>query len=84
MSVFKVDKDIKMPPRWQDGGYTGIYPFNKMDVGDSFMVPAQSGNLRQQKRICAAAIWYCKRFNGKKFKFSVRAVSEGFRCWRIN
>lgn len=54
------------------------YPFDKMEVGDSFFFEGHpitgSANVR-----AAAQIWGKRR--GRKF--TVRAVPDGYRVWRI-
>jgi hypothetical protein len=52
--------------------YKPWWPFGKMEVGDSFLMPDAALKLK-----CAtAASWFGKRHNKK---FSIR----GRRCWRI-
>jgi len=51
-----------------------VYPFHKMDVGDSFFCEVKRSTLAPS----AAAAG--KRLNAK---FSVRAEGKGFRVWRV-
>jgi len=74
--TMKIEKGISMP-------YSAIadgtrYPFKKMDIGDSFLIPEnmQPGAVR----------YSCYQFihrEQKNWKFSVRKTHEGHRCWRI-
>ena len=64
----KIDKDVPVPD-------LGLYPFDQMEVGDSFVTP----------RACvrtAAAEWAKRRGNGAKFV--CRRQPDGtFRIWRV-
>jgi hypothetical protein len=71
MSEIKVEKGIPVPQR-------GKYPFKKMQVGESFFVPA-NGEPRQvvQNRITNS--WkYCR-----PKRFVSHQVDGGVRVWRI-
>lgn len=73
----KIESGIPLPP---DGrglrGRAAEYPWQKMKVGQSFLVPdgISIANFRRQA-------WDA----GRKFdrKFSVRKVGKQFRCWRV-
>lgn len=54
------------------------YPFRAMLVGDSFFVPDSSRKTR--RLITNNAVAAAKRIG---FKFSVRLVEGGVRCWRV-
>lgn len=71
---FKIDHDVPMP--YGKHGNTK-YPFQSMEVGDSFLFPQDNGKTRN------AAIGYGRR---KGMKFTVRCVDPvkgEYRCWRI-
>ena len=71
---FKVDKGIEIPKR-QRRGQRMNYPFESMEVGDSFEAP-----LADKNKIRPAASGYGKR-HGKKFV--TRETDAGtIRCWR--
>ena len=68
--TIKIDKGIPMPTR-----STEKYPFEKMEVGDSFFVPGlgiRSVSTRVEDE---------SRKSGRKFKS--RSVEGGVRVWRI-
>jgi hypothetical protein len=71
MSTPKIDKDVPIP-EW--GKVKLTYPFNEMDVGDSFVVPKEKGS---SMRNCA--FHYSRRW-GKEFV--TRKVKNGLRVWR--
>lgn len=52
-----------------------VYPFPKMNVGDSFVV----GRI-EYKRLSFQASTYGKKHNKK---FSIRSILDGVRCWRV-
>lgn len=78
---YTVEKNVPIPAN--TGSYTGarprIYPFNTMDVGDSFGM----GSKEEARRVTAAASSYSKTHGGGRF--SVQQVpGGGYRCWRIS
>jgi hypothetical protein len=52
------------------------FPFEQMQIGDSFMVP--EGVTRAAVSVAA---WRYGKAHGKKF--TVRKTPEGFCCWRV-
>ena len=58
------------------------YPFERMEVGDSFLIKPNGTPKRQlQVRVCAAWTRHASRKNGKRF--TSRSVEGGVRVWRI-
>jgi len=70
--MIKIDKNI---PFVESKAYTSKYPFNKMNIGDSFLVEVQD-----ERKIASAASYFGTR---NSMKFSVRNTDKGLRCWRI-
>ena len=69
--AIKIQKNIPVPPRTRPLRF----PFDKMKVGDSFLVKGvKPANLYQ------SAHTYGRRM---KEKFLVRSVDGGVRCWRV-
>ncbi len=70
--MLKVDKGILIPE-----GRSGVtkYPWNEMEIGDSFFLEKGNSNTLR----CAAS--YAGSRNNKKF--IVRKVGGGARAWRI-
>jgi hypothetical protein len=52
------------------------YPFDKMEVGDSFLIP----EYMRHESVYMAAMRYRKK-TGKKF--AVRRTADGYCCWRV-
>lgn len=78
---YKIEKNIDIndyPPR---GGSVSQYPFQKMEVGDSFICGEYS------KKYMSRISNYVKRNPRLKklgYKFSFRTLSDGnIRCWRV-
>lgn len=71
--MFNIEKDIPLPePR----GARTKYPFEEMEIGDSFLFDKKQVNL-----IHFAKSQYGRRNNKK---FSVRRINnDEYRCWRI-
>jgi len=80
--VYTVEKDVPMlnVPR---GGRPCKYPFNEMNIGDSFLVPFSDleGLPKPRVKIWSAASYYGSRHS---VKFSVHKINEeGYRVWRV-
>lgn len=68
MSEFKIEKNVPLP------GVAATYPFEQMEVGDSFFAEGKTANQLQN----AASHWR-KR---KGWKFATRTEEGGARIWR--
>ena len=55
------------------------YPFNQMDVGDSFLLT----EYKKAESARIAALLFARR-KSLEWKFSMRKVSEGWRVFRVN
>lgn len=75
MNEIKIEKGIPQPPT---KGGKKKYPFGEMAIGDSFLVPTDNNGAGSVR--CAAS-YYGSRHPG--FKFVVRMVDGGCRCWRV-
>ncbi len=69
--TFKIDKDAPLPDRLRDK-----YPWNDMDVGDSFLVPLI--HLGRIRAAMGARNWRDKHVR----HFMMRTTEEGIRVWR--
>ena len=56
-----------------------IYPFNEMEVGDSFFI----NDYRKAESARIAAFQFCKR-NAKAWKFTMRKMDDGWRVIRLS
>lgn len=85
----KIDKRLPVPPRSTipNGlpSHKRIYPFSEMKKGDSFSITLEDKKKVKVKsaQLLSNAQSYC-RYNGLKWKFTVRTISETtIRIWRI-
>lgn len=69
-----IDKNIPVPPSRRGSGKS-VYPFDKMELGDSFFVPK-----KKQSIMAAYARVVGKR---KGMKFITRVEADGVRVWRV-
>lgn len=67
----KIDKNVPYPPAGKK------LPFDQMEIGDSFLVPAGISHHYTRQLIHVAQ----KRL---AWKFSLRRTREGYRCWRVD
>ena len=80
--TFVLESDVPVPTRTGSGGRrsgTSKYPFAVMDVGHSFLVPGDAKTQTVRSAVSA----YQKRAGDAAGKFSVRAVNDGVRVWRL-
>jgi hypothetical protein len=80
--MIKLDKGVPIPPRTRGHGPHRKFPWEEMEIGDSFFVP-KKGKHYPQTDVSAKS--YVKRhlatMAGKKF--AARRNSEGVRIWRV-
>ncbi len=76
-----IDKGIEMPPT-----VSKKYPLERMDVGDSIFIPADTAEAEKKAlhSIQAAGRRFGK-VTGRKFKARgvVEGEASGVRCWRV-
>jgi hypothetical protein len=72
----KIDRNIPVPA--ECGKKNRLYPFGKMEPGDSFLINGFDPN-----RVRSAALSFGKAKSPKQ-KFSIRKTPEGHRCWRVS
>lgn len=73
--TFIIESNIPAPTSRHSGW--SKYPYAQMKVGDSFAVDGASRDL-----VANSACAFVRRHQ-KKWRFSVRKTSTGYRCWRI-
>ena len=77
--MYQIEKEIEVPAN-KHFARPAIYPFATMEVGDSFFVPQIDGKPKSNGSIWSSAHKATNKFG---FKFAVRTVAGGFRCWRV-
>lgn len=84
--VIKIEKSVPMPPQNHRGatGAKNFYPFDRMEVGDSFAIPngfiGPTGRRVTQHSLSSAAYKYGKDHNKQ---YAIRKVDGGIRVWRV-
>lgn len=76
MTQIKIDKGIPI-----QGIRYNKYPFEGLEKGDSFFIPAQDDKRREMQQKFSGLCTYYKRKLKRKFK--ALAVKGGVRIWRI-
>ena len=75
MEEFKIEKNIPIPQR-------RVYPFKKMEIGDSFFIPLPEG--RNVQYLQSNLTWSARM---KRIRVTTRRTEEngvfGVRVWRI-
>lgn len=81
--VFALEDNIPIPAVKRGGRSSGPsrYPFEIMNVNQSFFMPKTDENPKPGKRVAAAVSNASKKLAPKKFK--VVSIPEGARVWRI-
>ena len=84
--MFAIEKNIYLPPARRGHLAGADYPFKKMKVGDSFLVPihgkTQPKSIAHKRRTIAASAYKAKKNLG--FVFTLRTVKDGIRVWRVS
>lgn len=81
----KIDRNIPLPAaRRTPAGYNSKYPFAKLALGDSFLVPlpADPKKAKYKRTIIANLMRYHARKRGAKY--ASRRLADGLRVWRIS
>jgi len=76
----KIEKDVPQPLNYS--GWQPALPIEDMKVGDSFFVPTTGERILLSQRIRYQIVVFRKR-KQKDYKFTVRLMNGGVRCWRI-
>lgn len=76
---FEIEHDIPIPSPIREGK-PPVYPWRKMEIGDSFLVPLDSYSRKAHSRL-STALSQAGRRSGRKF--CTRRVEGGIRVWRI-
>ncbi len=78
---YEVEQQVPIPPCTRGGrSRQSRFPFAQMQPGDSFLVPREETTA---KRLATNAACYAKKWT-KGWKFCVRTLPEGIRCWRLS
>lgn len=75
--VIPVEKGVPIPTARRV--IASVYPFDKMEIGDSFFV-ATNNKKGRNSSIASAAYLHAKQLGRK---FTTRTVEGGMRVWRL-
>jgi hypothetical protein len=79
--LYSIESNIPMPVRAR--ARMSKYPFRKLQVGQSFLVPC----TRWDKKKATNSLTSCRRNAEKKMpgkKFALRTERDGIRIWRTD
>lgn len=77
---FIVEKNVPLPtPR----APRNIYPFAKMEIGDSFLVPILKEDMKTKRSRITAAVTNGQKGTGHKFTSRYLEAEGGIRVWRF-
>jgi len=81
--TFPIDKGVPPPPKKTDSGL--LYPWDELQVGDSFKVPEGNRKLKhiQASLGTLARSWAKKHCPEARFVTRVNAKAKFVRIWRI-
>jgi hypothetical protein len=79
--MIKIEKNIPMPHNIR-AGYSK-YPFQNLEVGDSFLFPLKPGQSKSNYIARARAATHQASKLLKPNKFTARTTAEGLRIWRL-
>lgn len=60
-----------------------IYPFRKMEVGDSFFAKVESNDPEEKYKKYLSILGACRYARMGPKKFSAKVEEGGVRCWRV-
>lgn len=78
---YKIEKGIPITRRVRGLGPGAKYPFEDMEIGDSFLVPCSKEDKRKK---VSTVIGSSKRVSFMKFCSQYRPKEDGVRIWRIS
>lgn len=86
MSEIKIEKGIPIPPP-SNGGRAPKYPFEGMEIGDSFTIPLtgimhEKGGDMAFNRVKGAAVRWMNKHGGE-YRVRTRREEGVVRCWRV-
>jgi hypothetical protein len=74
--TFVIEKNIPVT----SGKMLAKYPFNDLEIGDSFLIPSSDDDVRDRRRASAAVQRQTHVI--KRGKYVTRRVEGGIRIWR--
>ena len=82
--TYKIESGIEIPIA--RAGFKSRYPFEQMEIGQSFFVPKDYGKKEKaslKDRLNGSRIGAQRRFKPKRFALRTMTNPDGYRIWRI-
>jgi hypothetical protein len=78
--TYKIEKNIPFPTKhsWN----SDPYPWNDLDIGDSFLVDDNASHELLRDRVWASQMRYRRRVNAA-YRIKTQKLSDGLRVWRV-
>lgn len=82
MSDFKIEKSVPIKASYRDKPCP--YPFEGMEIGDSFHVVTEGAKALSERSKLNARVQKFRRKSGRRtFNVATRSTETGFRVWRV-
>ena len=75
MSAIKIEKGVPVT------GNSTTYPFDEMEIGDSFLV--SPCDTKGRMKVYASSRYFLSKIKTPKFKFKSRVDADGYRFWKV-
>jgi hypothetical protein len=79
--MYEIEKGIEMPRGGK--GRKPIYPFRKMNVGESFFVQVASDNSYEKMAKMRSIMGSCRKTRLAPKEFTTKIETGGIRVWRV-
>ncbi|MGI9535133.1 MAG: hypothetical protein ACR2NW_09290 [Thermodesulfobacteriota bacterium] len=76
----EIEKNIPIPA--DSRGHSRKYPFDKMEINDSILIPFENGKSKIKIRNSVSSCLGYFRKEHPDLKFTLRTINEGVRIWR--
>lgn len=82
--MYEIEKNVPVP-RMSGPRSAPVFPFDKMEIGDSFKIPIKSWEKPRivQNRLSAAAARWRALPGNADFLIKTRKDGNAVRCWRV-
>lgn len=85
INMYKIEKNVPLPanPHGRSFGRKLLYPFNDMEIEDSFLVTSDSENFNKKRHNIAALCSSYGKKNNKQFTSIGNELDFTIRVWRV-
>jgi len=82
MSLVKIEDGIPMPEKFPKGGRRKKYPWDEIEVGQSFVIPVANIKNAKSFRNARAQVYQAQLIH--KRIFTTKQTTKGLRVWRVS